>query len=104
VGSRIDPGAPQLAASLCDLADLRALEVELWVQERDLAKIARGQPCQVRLEAFPQTTYPGRVARLLPVADRSRGAVGVRVRLEVPEKDELLRPEMAALVTITAPQ
>jgi RND family efflux transporter MFP subunit len=99
VGNLISPNHP-VSANLCDLADLRALEVEVSIQERDLGKIAKGQPCQIRLEAFPQTTYRGQVARLLPVADRSKGAVGIRVRVDVPEKDEQLRPEMGAIVTI----
>ncbi len=87
-------------ANLCEMADLRNVEIELWVQERDLAKIEKGQKCQVRLEAFPQKTYRGSVARLLPIADKARGAVGIRVRVEIPNGDESFRPEMAAVVSI----
>jgi multidrug resistance efflux pump len=102
VGTLINPKAFNVPASLCDLADLRTMDVEVWVQERDLAKVATGQPCLIRLEAFPKATYRGRVARLLPVADRARGAVGIRVRVEVPAGDERLRPEMGAIVQILA--
>jgi RND family efflux transporter MFP subunit len=102
VGTLIDSKASQLPASLCDLADLRMMEVELWVSERDLAKVAKGQACLIRMEAFPQTIYRGRVARLLPVADRARGAVGIRVRVEVPEGDKQLRPDLSAIVQILA--
>jgi RND family efflux transporter MFP subunit len=102
VGTLIDPRAAQVPASLCDLADLRPMEVEVWVPERDLARVAKGQPCQVRLEAFPQKTYQGRVSRLLSLADRAKGAVGLRVRLAVPEMDESPRPEMAAIVAFLA--
>ncbi len=100
VGTLINPSAIQGSASLCEMADLRNVEVELWVQERDLAKIEKGQKCQVRLEAFPQKTYRGSVARLLPIADKARGAVGIRVRVEIPNGDESFRPEMAAVVSI----
>jgi multidrug resistance efflux pump len=102
VGALIDPKGFQIAASLCDRVDLRTMEVEVWVAERDLARVAKGQACQVRLEAFPQTTYRGRVSRLLPLADRAKGAVGIRVRLAVPEMDESLRPELGAVVTFLA--
>jgi RND family efflux transporter MFP subunit len=102
VGTLIDPKAFNVPASLCDLADLRTMDVEVSVQERDLAKVARGQPCLIRLEAFPKATYRGRVARLLPVADRALGAVGIRVRVEVPAGDERLRPELGAVVQILA--
>jgi RND family efflux transporter MFP subunit len=98
VGTRLDPKAFQVSASLCDLADLRTMEVEVSIQERDLAKITKGQECVIRVDAFPNTTYRGRVHRLQPVADRARGAVGVRVRLETPAANEWLRPELSATV------
>jgi RND family efflux transporter MFP subunit len=102
VGTLIDPKAFNVPASLCDLADLRTMDVEVRVEERDLAKVAKGQPCLIRLVAFPKATYRGRVARLLPSADRALGAVGIRVRLEVPAGDERLRPELGAVVQILA--
>jgi RND family efflux transporter MFP subunit len=100
VGTMIDPKALNMKGSLCLLADLRTIEVELSVQERELAKVAKGQPCLIRLEAYPQVAYHGCVNRLLPVADRAKGAVGVRVRLEVPAGDDRLRPELGAIVQI----
>jgi RND family efflux transporter MFP subunit len=102
VGTRIDPNAFQVPASLCDLADLRSLDVEVWVQEIDLAKVFRGQACLIRAPAVPGATYKGHVARLLPVADRAKGAVGLRVRVEVPPGDDRLRPELGVLVQFAA--
>ena len=102
VGTRIDPNSARLATSLCDLADLRTMDVVIWVPEKDLARTAKGQSCLIRLEAFPHNTYRGRVLRLLPVADRAKGAVGIRIRLEVPEADTSLRPEMAVIVGLLA--
>ncbi len=98
VGTRIDPKAAQGAASLCDLADLRNMEVEVWIVERDLAKIVKGQACIVQVEALPNATFQGRVARLQPSADRARGAVAIRVRLEPLAASEWLRPELSAIV------
>jgi HlyD family secretion protein len=100
VGAMIDWKALNVKGTLCLLADLRTIEVELSVQEKDVAKVAKGQPCLVRLEAYPQVTYRGQVIRLLAVGDRAKGAVGVRVRLEVPAGDDHLRPEMGAIVRI----
>src|SRR5262249_4425945 len=102
VGTRIDPKAAQLPAGLCDLADLRTMDVEAWVQERDLAKVAKGQACVIQVDAFPNASYRGRVARVQPVADRARGAVAVRVRLEMPAANERLRPELSATVQFMA--
>jgi RND family efflux transporter MFP subunit len=102
VGTRLDPHGFSVPATLCHLSDLRTLDVEIWVQERDLAKVAQGQPCLIRMEAIPDATYKGTVVRILPVADRARGAVGLRVRVDVPNGDHRLRPELSALVQFLA--
>ena len=70
------------------------------IQERDVANVFKGQRCQVRPEAFPKRLYQGTVSRLLPIADRSKGAVPVRVKIDVPKEEEgvYLKPEMGAIV------
>ena len=90
--------------SLCDMADLSDLEVELYVQERDIARVFVGQQCKVRAEAYQDRTYDGVVSRLMPIADRAKGAVPVRVKLTVPADEEgvYLKPEMGAVVTFLA--
>ncbi len=87
--------------SLCDLADLSDLEVELTIQERDIAKVRVNQKCRVRVEAFPDRVYEGTVSRLMPIADRAKGAIPVRVKVTVPREEEgiYLKPEMGALVS-----
>jgi RND family efflux transporter MFP subunit len=98
VGTRIDPNAAQSPTSLCDIADLRTMEVEVSIPERDLAKVMKGQACIIRVDAVPSVKYAGRVFRIQPVADRARGAVAVRVRLEPLGPNEPLRPELSASV------
>ena len=101
VGSMIDPvGSTQVSAGLCDIADLKALDVELSVPERDIALIDKQQKCLVRFPGDPRTTYKGHVSRILPVADRAKACVGIRVRVEVPAGDDRLRPELGVTVQI----
>jgi RND family efflux transporter MFP subunit len=102
VGTRIDPRGYQVPASLCDLADLRILDVEIWAPERDLAKFFKGQSCVIRVDAVPDAPYKGQVVRLLPMADRAKGAVCIRLRVDVPEGDHRLRPELGATVQFLA--
>jgi HlyD family secretion protein len=89
------------SVSLCELADLSDLEVDLTVQERDISRVFKGQKCKVRAEAYPDRVYEGVVSRLMPIADRSKGAIPVRVKLSVPRAEEgvYLKPEMGAIVT-----
>ena len=89
------------SVSLCELADLSDLEVDLTIQERDVSRVFKGQRCKVRAEAYPDRVYTGVVSRLMPIADRSKGAIPVRVKLSVPREEEgvYLKPEMGAIVT-----
>jgi multidrug resistance efflux pump len=111
-GNLVNPSAYSngLSASMCDMADLSDLEVDLNIQERDVSGIVVGQPCWIMPEAFQRYEpfkkqyprgYSGYVSRLMPIADRSKGAVPVRVKIEVPkdEAGKYLKPEMSALVT-----
>jgi len=106
MGNIVNPIAFNISASLCDMADLLDLEVDLAIQERDLSKIFVGQKCRIRPDAYPDHVYEGEVSRMMPQADRAKGAVSVRVRVKIPdkEKDEQkkgrwLKPEMGVAVT-----
>jgi HlyD family secretion protein len=112
-GNIVNPSAFSngLSASLCEMADLWELEVDLSIAERDLAKTFKDQACRIRAEAFSNRIYLGYVSRIMPTGDRSKGAVPVRVKVLFPAQDdkgnalpkdrqgEYLRPEMGAIVT-----
>lgn len=87
-----------LSANLCDMADLKNLEVEVDISERDIKQIKKNQPCVITTEAFKDKKYSGSVARIMPVASRSKASVTVRVKIIVPDGDDDLRPEMRARV------
>jgi multidrug resistance efflux pump len=112
-GNLVNPSAfsSGISASLCEMADLTKLEVDLSVQERDVAQVRVGMPCQVMPEAYQSHKpflkahprgYEGVVSRLMPTADRAKGAIPVRVRVVGITKEEAgkwLRPDMSALVS-----
>jgi HlyD family secretion protein len=87
--------------SLCEMADLSDLEVDLAIQERDVSRIFVGQHARVRSEAYPERIYEGYVSRLMPIADRAKGAIPVRVKVRVAANEEgvYLKPEMGAIVS-----
>jgi HlyD family secretion protein len=98
-----------LSASLCDMADLSDLEVELKIQERDIANIVAGQLCTVMPEAYQNFQafrkihpegYEGKVSRMMPTADRGQSAIPVRVKILVPKEEEgvYLKPDMGVIV------
>ena len=88
------------------MADLADLEVELDITERDVSKVIKGMPCRIRAEAYSDRIYPGYVDRLMPIANRAKGAVPVRVKIKVPKEEEgvYLKPEMGAVVAFLQPE
>jgi len=90
-----------LKGSLCDMADLSDIEADLTIQERDVAKVIKDQRCRIRSEAFPDRIYNGYVSRLMPIGDRAKGAVPVRVKVDVPkeEQGQYLKPDMGVIVS-----
>lgn len=99
-GNIVNPVAFNGSFSLCDMADLSKLEVDLSINERDIGRVFTKQRCEVAADAYPNRKYVGVVDRVMPIADRAKGTVSVRVRLTIPAEEEgvYLKPDMAALV------
>lgn len=100
-GNIVNTMAMNGSFSLCEMADLSDLEVDLAIQERDVSRIFVGQHARVRSEAYPERIYEGYVSRLMPIADRAKGAIPVRVKVRVAANEEgvYLKPEMGAIVS-----
>ena len=102
IGSLINPVVGGVSTSLCEIADLRKLEVDLEVQERDISKVRLDQACKIKSDAFPNREYDGYVERVMPIANRAKSVVPVRIKV-VPMPDEkqgqYLKPEMSVTVT-----
>ena len=59
-----------------------------------------GQPCEIQLDALPETRLRGRVHMIVPTADRSKATVLVKVAFL--DEDERILPEMSAKVAFLA--
>jgi multidrug resistance efflux pump len=113
LGGYVNPFAFGAAGYLCEMADLRDLEVDLSIQERDIDKVLDSHDCVIRPEAFTDSKsfkekhpdgYAGFVTRVMPIADRSKGAIAVRVAIEreqIPQAEAgvYLKPDMSVLVS-----
>jgi Cu(I)/Ag(I) efflux system membrane fusion protein len=64
------------------------------VAERDLATVAPGQSVTVRTRSYPNRTFTGKVDLVYP--HLSPATRTVRVRIELPNPDHLLLPDMYA--------
>lgn len=102
VGSLINPVVGGVATSLCEIADLRKLEVDLEVQERDISKIKLNMACKIRADAWSDRVYDGYVERMMPIANRAKSVVPVRIKVVIPKGEKqgsFLKPEMSVSVT-----
>jgi multidrug efflux pump subunit AcrA (membrane-fusion protein) len=101
IGNLVNPIAFNGSYSLCKMADLSDMEVDMSIEERDVARVFKGQKCKVRPDAYPDRGYEGEVSRLMPTADRAKSAIPVRVKLKVPREEEgvYLKPDMSAVVS-----
>jgi len=91
---------------ILSLPDLTKMEVEINVHETALRLIREGLPATIRVDAFPDRTYHGRVKSVAALPDRiSRLESEVKTFQAVVTVDEPnpgLRPGMTALVEIDA--
>jgi HlyD family secretion protein len=84
------------STALLALADPKDLQVEIDINETDLAKITMNQRCKVTPEAYPEQSYSGYVAEIAPEANRQKGTLQIKVQIENP--DHYLTPELSARV------
>ncbi len=99
VGETITPGGMGAASgrgSVVTLADLSTLEVETDVAENLLSRVGPGQPAEISVSAVPGKHYRGKLRQIVPMGDRARGTIKVKVAILDPDGN--LFPELVATV------
>lgn len=97
----VTQGAVVSAASdLFVISNLSSLWAMAAVQEQDLAKLRTGMPARLRVQAYPDRIFAGRVGKVDEKLDAETRTVQVRVDLE--NRQGLLKPEMYATVELDA--
>lgn len=95
-GSGVEAGTP-----IFRIADLSTVLVGADVPERALASVRPGESAVVRIAAYPDRSFTGRVERLGDVLDPQTRTLEALIR--VPNGDRALRPGMSATVSIDVP-
>jgi RND family efflux transporter MFP subunit len=98
IGDIVTPlgAAANAKAAVVTIADLNSLQVEADVSETNLSLVRVGQPCEIQLDALPDTRFRGMVHAIVPTADRTKATIMVKVRFV--DKDLRILPEMRAKV------
>jgi RND family efflux transporter MFP subunit len=102
VGEVVAPsvGGGLTRGAVVTMADLTTLEVEVDVNEAYIARVTKGQPAKITLDAYPDTSFRGEVRQVVPTADRQRATVQVKV--SIVDRDPRILPEMGARVDFLA--
>jgi len=102
VGETVSPfgvagQASREGGAIATIADLSELEVQTEVSENSVAKLVPAMPAEVKLQAYQNQIYKGRLRQIFPSADRAKSIVEVRVTIV--DADAHVKPEMTASVT-----
>ncbi len=98
-GETITPGGMGAASgrgSVVTIANLDVLEVETDITENLVSRVAVGQPAEISVSAVPNRYYRGRLRQIIPMGDRARGTV--KVKVEILDADRNLFPELVSTV------
>jgi RND family efflux transporter MFP subunit len=94
--------ATREGGAIATIADLNELEVQTEVSENSVAKLTSAMPAEVKLQAYQDQAYRGRLRQIFPSADRAKAIVEVRV--SILDADAHVKPEMTASVTFQEPR
>jgi membrane fusion protein, heavy metal efflux system len=96
VGELSDP-----SKSLYTVADLSTVWVQVDINEKDLAKVRKGQTAIVNVGAFPDMKLKGRITYIADLVNEATRTV--KARIEVSNPGRKLKPEMFATVELSLP-
>jgi len=99
IGEIVAPfaGSVNAKSAVVTMADMSSLMLEADVSESSIQKVSIGQNCEIIMDAYPQTRYPGVVDKIVPTANRSKATILCKIKfLDI---DDKVLPEMSAKTT-----
>jgi len=102
VGESVAPIPPGVnistsSGAIVAMADMDSLEVEVDINESNVARLNTSQPAEITVQAFGDRRFRGQLRQIIPTADRTKATVTVKVAFL--DKDKNIKPEMSANVT-----
>jgi HlyD family secretion protein len=95
------------AATLLTIADMSVLETKVKVDETDVARISIGDSAVIQIDAFPDTTFIGRVTKISNSAVKAAAtgqntdqAVDYEVTIQLVNTPNETRPDFSATAKI----
>ncbi len=99
VGESILPGGMGESSgrgSVVTIADLNQLEMDCDVKEDYIGRVVVDRTAEVAIDAVPGRRYKGKVRKVIPMGDRARATI--KVKVAITDADERLFPDMSGTV------
>ncbi len=99
-GETVFPGSPILT-----LADLSEVTLKIYLKEADVGQVKLGQQAKVKVDAYPNQEFSGRVSFISPVAEFTPKNIQTKdervklvfaVKVTIPNPEEKLKPGQPA--------
>jgi cobalt-zinc-cadmium efflux system membrane fusion protein len=90
--------SPDNAPNLFTIADLSHVWVMCDVYENDLPRARVGELARIRLNAYPDRTFSGRIGNIAPILDPTTRTAKLRVELD--NESGIMRPGMFAVASL----
>ncbi|HUV13788.1 MAG TPA: efflux RND transporter periplasmic adaptor subunit, partial [Acidobacteriota bacterium] len=84
------------ATLLMTLGDMAEVFFEGRVDETDIGKIFVDQQARVKVDAFRDSPFPGKVLRIAPLGEEEDNVIGFEVRVSIEDPEQILRAQMSA--------
>ncbi len=84
------------ATLIFTLGDMSQVYFEGRVDETDIGKVYEGQKALVRVDAFRDRPFEGRVIRIAPLGEKEDNVIGFEVRVSLEDPQGILRAQMSA--------
>ena len=95
--SPISAGGGFTRTGIGTIVDMESLEIEVDVGESYIGRVQPGMPVAATLNAYPDWKIPAEVIAIVPMADR--GKATVRVRIAILQRDPRIVPDMGVRVS-----
>jgi HlyD family secretion protein len=80
------------AATLLTISDMSVLETRVKVDETDVARIKVGDPAEIQIDAFPDTTFTGMVTKISNSSVKGAATAGADQAVDYEVTVQLIKP------------
>ncbi len=91
-GEIITESSMMRSTPIVSIVDISKVKVKLPVSESDIGKVKNGQNVYIKIDAYPEKEFKGKVSKIYPIADEKTRTIDVEIIVE--NQNYLIKPGM----------